>query len=185
MTSQLSSHIVLPEPLLAFHPERATDRHIHPLEGLLRFGPYSSGLIPDPIRVATISPANESKRLYGFMKELNSPAKPNERLDYLPEWPGFKPLFGLHMRAAGAGCHIELDSAMEPEFNNSPTPHVVLADRLVRAIQSLEARRSEFDVSSSIFRSVGNPATRAARMTTLISTITSRPPRQQGGFRFS
>jgi hypothetical protein len=146
MTSQLSSHIVLPEPLLAFHPERATDRHVHPLEGLLRFGPYSSSLIPDPIRVATISPANESKRLYGFMKELNSPAKPKERLDYLPEWPGFRPLFGLHMRAAGGGCHIELDPAMEDEFNNSPTPHVVLADRMVRAIQSLEARRSEFDV---------------------------------------
>lgn len=146
MTSQLSSHIVLPEPLLAFHPERTTDRDIHPLLGLLRYGPYSSGLVPDPIRVATIAPSNESNRLYGFMKELNSSAKPRERVDYLPDWPGFKPLFGLHMRGAGGGCHIELDSALEVEFTKSPSPHIVLADRIVRAIQTLEGRRSEFDV---------------------------------------
>ncbi len=146
MTSQLTSHLVVPEPFLAFHPERTGDRDLHPLEGLRRFGPYSSGLVPDPIRVATLAPANESKRLYGFLKELNSPAKPKERLDYLPEYPGFKSLFGLQMRAAGGGCHIELDTALETDFINSPKPHVVLADRLVRAIQMLEARRTEFDV---------------------------------------
>ena len=146
MISQLASHIVLAEPYLSFHPDRTSDRHVHPLEGLLQFGPYSSGLIPDPIRVATIAPANESKRLYDFLKELNSPAKPRERKDYLPDWPGFKPLFGLHMRGAAAGCHIQLDSALESEFVKSCTPHVVLADRLVRAVQNLEARRAEFDV---------------------------------------
>ncbi|MGC2202436.1 MAG: hypothetical protein WA633_20150, partial [Stellaceae bacterium] len=60
MTSEIAPHIWLPEPRLAFHPERTSDRDIHPLRGLLRFGPYSSGLVPDPIRVATISPAGES-----------------------------------------------------------------------------------------------------------------------------
>ena len=60
MSSQLASHICLSEPKLSFHPERQTDRDIHPLLGLLRFGPYSSGLMPDPIRVATIAPAGES-----------------------------------------------------------------------------------------------------------------------------
>jgi hypothetical protein len=80
------------------------------------------------------------------MKELNSTAKATERVDYLPDWPGFQRVFGLHMRAAGAGCHLELDSHLDEEFRASPTPHVVLADRLVRAIQSLEARRADFDV---------------------------------------
>jgi hypothetical protein len=146
MTSEIAPHIWLPEPKLAFHPDRASDRDIHPLQGLLRFGPYSSGLVPDPIRIATIAPNGESSRLYGFMKELNSPAKATERADYLPEWPGFKRVFGLHMRAAGGGCHVELDSAFEEQFRSSSSPHVVLADRLVRAVQSLEARRAEFDV---------------------------------------
>src|SRR5258708_22296330 len=146
MSSEISPHVFLPEPKLAFHPERVSDREIHPLLGLVRFGPYSSGLVPDPIRVATITPAGEGSRLFGFMKELNSTAKATERTDYLPEWPGFHRVFGLHMRAASGSCHVELDAAFEGEFRAASSPHIVLADRLVRAIQSLDARRAEFDV---------------------------------------
>lgn len=146
MSSEMSPHVWLPEPKLAFHPDRITDRDVHPLRGLLRFGPHSSGLMPDPIRVATLTPAGESSRIYGFMKELNAVHRPTERMDYLPEWPGFQRVFGLHMRAAGGGCHVELDRQLETDFCSSSTPHIVLADRIVRAIHELEARRSEFDV---------------------------------------
>jgi hypothetical protein len=146
MSSEVASHVLLPEPKLAFHPERASDREIHPLLGLIRFGPYSSGLVPDPIRVATIAPAGEGSRLYDFMRELNSSEKSTERIDYLPDWPGFHRVFGLHMRGAGGSCHVELDVAFEEQFRTSSSPHIVLADRLVRAIQRLEARRAEFDV---------------------------------------
>jgi hypothetical protein len=146
MSSEIAYHVWLPEPKLAFHPDRTSDHEVHPLRGLLRFGPHSSGLVPDPIRVATLAPAGESSRLYNFMRELNSVYKPNERKDYLPEWPGFRRIFGLHMRGAGGGCHIELDKQLETEFFTSATPRIVLADRLVRAIQSLEALRSQFDV---------------------------------------
>jgi hypothetical protein len=146
MSSEIGPHVCLPEPKLAFHPDRASDRDIHPLLGLMRFGPYSSGLVPDPIRVATITPASEGSRLFNFMKELNSTAKATERADYLPDWPGFQRVFGLHMKGAARSCHIELDAALEQEFRSSSSPHIVLADRLVRAIQSLDARRAEFDV---------------------------------------
>ncbi|MHB1039208.1 MAG: argonaute/piwi family protein [Desulfobacteria bacterium] len=146
MSSEINPHIWLPEPRLAFHPDRASDRETHPLRGLLRFGPHSAGLVPDPIRVATLAPAGEGQRLYSFMKELNSVYKPTERKDYLPDWPGFHAVFGLHMRGAGGGCHVELDAQLETDFRNSPNPHIVLAERLVRAIQGLEARRAEFDV---------------------------------------
>lgn len=146
MSSEIAAHVFLPEPKLAFHPDRISDRDIHPLRGLLRFGPHSSGLVPDPIRVATLAPAGESRRLYGFMKELNSSSKPTERTDYLPGWPGFHSVFGLHMRGAGGRCHLELDAAAESEFRDSPTPHIVLAERLTRSIQALEAHRDDFDV---------------------------------------
>ena len=145
----------MPEPKLAFHPERSSDRDIHPLLGLIQFGPYSSGLVPDPIRVATITPSGDSSRLFSFMKELNSTAKATERADYLPDWPGFHRVFGLHMRAATRSCHIELDAALEHDFRASSSPHIVLGDRLVRAIQSLEAHRAEFDV---LFIYIGPPA---------------------------
>jgi hypothetical protein len=146
MSSEISPHIWLPEPKLSFHPDRSSDQDIHPLRGLLRFGPHSTGLLPGPIRVATIAPSGEAHYLYDFMKELNSVARPTERKDYLPEWPGFHSVFGLHMRGAGNGCHIELDKELEHELNDSSTPHVVLADRLIRAIQGLEAHRDKFDV---------------------------------------
>src|SRR6266480_1271985 len=97
MSSEVATHVCLPEPKLAFHPDRSSDCEIHPLRGLLRFGPYSSGLVLDPIRVATLAPAGEGRRLYGFMKELNSTAKATERKDYLPDWPGFHSVYGVHM----------------------------------------------------------------------------------------
>lgn len=146
MSSEIAPHLWLPEPKLAFHPDRTSDREVHPLRGLLRFGPHSAGLVPDPIRVATLAPAGESHRLYSFMKELNSVYRPTERTDYLPGWPGFHRVFGLHMRGAGGDSHVELDTQLEIEFRASSTPHIVLADHLVRAIQGLEARRAEFDV---------------------------------------
>jgi hypothetical protein len=146
VNNEIDPHVCLPEPRLAFHPDRTSDRDIHPLRGLLRFGPYSSGLVPDPIRVATLSPHGESAKLYSFMKELNSVYAPTERKDYLIEWPGFKRVFGLHMKAAGGGCHIELDAQLETDLSSCSTPHIILADRLVRAIQGFEALRSQFDV---------------------------------------
>lgn len=146
MTSQIAPHLWFPEPKLSFHPERTEDVDTHPLRGLLRFGPYSAGLVPDPIRVATIAPAGDGNQLYNFMKELNSEYDPRERKDYLPKWPGFSRAFNLHMRGAARPCHIELDIRLEGEMDDSATPHVVLATRLIRAIQALEARRDEFDV---------------------------------------
>ena len=146
MSSEIAPHVFFSEPALAFHPDRVSDRDVHPLRGLSQFGPHSAGLVPDPIRVATIAPHRESKRLYAFLKELNGPARPTERVDYLPPWPGFRTVFGVHMRGAGGACHVELDAALESEVRDSATPHVVLADRLVRAVQRLDAHRNDFDV---------------------------------------
>ena len=146
MTAEVSPHLWFPEPRLSFHPENTGDVAIHPLNGLLRYGPYSAGLVPDPIRVATIAPSGESQRLYNFMKDLNSEFKATERRDYLPTWPGFRSVFNLNMRAAAKNCHIQLDDRLGPEMADSSTPHVVLSSRLTRAVQTLDAIREQFDV---------------------------------------
>ena len=144
--SQIDTHLCLPEPKLAFHPDRTTDVDVHPLRGLLKFGPYSAGWVPDPIRVATITPAGDSDRLFTFLKHLQSKFNPKERVDYLPEWPGFHGVFGLHLRTADSQCHVELSKSLETAVNTSPTPHVVLTEQLVRAIQRLQAHQTEFEV---------------------------------------
>jgi len=146
MTSEIASHIILSEPKLAFHPDRNSDVEIHPLLGLLRFGPYSKGLVPDPIRIATIAPTGESHVLYSFMKDLNEPFVPKERKEYLPEWLGFPRVFQLHMRAAGKHCHVELGEQLEYDIQSSTTPYVLLAEAFLRSIQKLEAHRSLFDI---------------------------------------
>lgn len=147
MTVELNPHVLLPEPLLAFHPDRSSDVDIQPLRGLLRLGPYSRNLVPAPIRVATIAPSGDEKKLYAFMKELSRPATAHERKDYLPNWPGFQTVFGLHVSAAQSHCHLQLEQSIEAEIDSSPNPHIVLADKLTHAFQSLEHRRSDFDVA--------------------------------------
>lgn len=145
--SQLANHVLLSEPKLAFHPARRGDVHVHPLRGLLQYGPYSKGLlVPDPVRVATLAPAGESQRLYDFLKELNSSYEPTERAEYLPKWPGFQHVFNVRMAAAGSGCHMELEAELERDYEASRSPHVVLAGALTRALQQLDVRRHLFDV---------------------------------------
>ena len=136
------------EPSLAFHPERQSDRDIHPLNGLLRFGPYSRSLVPhlDPIRVATISPSGQQQQLYDFMRELPKTYQPRERQDYLPTWPGFERVFGIRVTAADSGCHLELPDNLDDLLEASQQPHAVLAETLSQSVRLLEARRNEFDV---------------------------------------
>ena len=146
MTFSLAPHLHFPESRLAFHPDRTSDIGIHPLRGLVRFGPLSSGLLPDPVRVATIGPAADAQRLYTFMKELRLPHRPQERSDYLPKWPGFREVFGIQMQAAAKPCHIRLDEHLDAEVEEAARPHTALANHLVRAIQRLDAHRADFEV---------------------------------------
>ena len=146
MTPRLAPHLWFREPMLAFHPHRASDQSCHPLRGLLHHGPHSSGFVPDPIRVATIAPNGESERIYAFMRKLNQQFSPRERRDYLPSWPGFRNVFGLRMHGAGGECHIELSSQLDEDLQCTSHPHIMLAEHLIRAVHRLEARRNDFDV---------------------------------------
>jgi len=148
MDLELPAYSVVPEPQLSFHPDRISDRDIHPLQGLVRFGPYSRSLLPhlDPIRIATIAPAGEQSRLYDFMRELSQSFDPRERRDYLPQWPGFEQVFRVRVTAAASGCHLELPSDLDDRLLSTERPHVALAEALANTTALLEPRRNEFDV---------------------------------------
>ena len=139
-------HLHFPEPRLAFHADRTSDTAIHPLRGLVRFGPWSRGLVPDPVRVATIAPQRDSGRLYTFLKELRKPHQPRERADYLPKWPGFHEVFGIRMQAAESQCHIRLGDEIDERVEKEPNAHTLLADCLERAIHRLCNSRVALDV---------------------------------------
>jgi hypothetical protein len=150
MNVQLPGHARLPEPQLAFHPEREQDRGPHPLNGLLEFGPYSRSLVNpvlDPIRVATIAPAGEGNRLTSFINELEQAHAPKERKNYLPEWPGFSKVFGLRMvRADAPFAHIELPADLDGKVASAEKPHTVLAEELTRALRAYGAAGADYDL---------------------------------------
>jgi hypothetical protein len=139
----------IPEPSLRFHPDREADRDVHPLSGLLRFGPFSRSLINaviDPIRIATIYPIGFRKRVDRLFSELEQHHLPRERKNYLPAFPGFARVFGLRAVQASDDVQLELPPAADREVMESSRPHVRLAEVLTKAINRLLGFRNEFDV---------------------------------------
>ncbi len=138
------------EPRLRFagDPEHAID--IHPLRGLLQFGPYSRGkltALSDPIRVAIIAPQGKVASVVELLREMQKSHRPRERRQYLMDFPGFSKVFGVRLtRAMGPANTIELASTLTQEMERSEKPHMVLAEAMTRALSALRLVRHEFDV---------------------------------------
>lgn len=148
---ELPPHGRLSEPELLFHPERQGDRSTHPLEGLLKYGPYSRALlntVVDPIRVAFITPSGEGKRLEQLISEAARAHRPKERAAYLRDFSGFSKVFGVRVVPAGSIARIELPPELDASIRRSPTPHLVLGDALTRGLTALHRIRHEFDVAA-------------------------------------
>lgn len=143
------SYNVVDEPDLSFHPDRPSDRSKHPLVGLVKFGPYSRSLINhvvDPIRIASIFPHGQGHIVKRLVTELETLQKPKERLNYLVDFPGFSRVFGLRAVLANDVVQVELPSSLSNEISDSPSPHLLLAEKITQAINVLQSRRTEFDL---------------------------------------
>jgi hypothetical protein len=137
------------EPKLRFGSSAIEDVDIHPMQGLLQFGPYSKGklsAIMDPIRIATISPAGQASKASNLLRELQQRHRPVERRNYLPDFPGFSKVFGVQIDLASTGCHIELPSTLSEDIKRADRPHRLLADTIIRALHNLQNVRHDFDV---------------------------------------
>jgi len=141
-------HWHLGEPKLLFHPERSGDTHVHPLLGLLEYGPYSRSLVNcviDPIRVAVVAPQKDVSRVIQLFSELEQVHQPRERKQYLPKFPGFSRIFGVRV-VASSDAQGTLPEQLEQKIASSRQPHLVLAEHLAGVLSGLHAIRSEFDV---------------------------------------
>lgn len=145
----LPGHIVLDEPKLRFGSSNAGDIDTHPIQGLLRFGPYSRNKISavsNPIRIAMIAPSGESDRLIKQIHELEQTHQPKERKVYLPSYPGFEKIFGVRMVRGRDGTSIELPPDLSTCLNTSENPHLLLGQALTNALFALRNLRDSFDV---------------------------------------
>lgn len=145
----LPGYTVLSEQELRFGTDEPKAVDIHPLQGLLRFGPYSRdklAAIADPIRVAIIAPAGQVDRVNGLLRELQQSHQPRERRQYLPAYPGFSKVFNVNMGPAGPQANVELPSDLTDKIKWAEKPHLKLAEAIQNALRALRHQRDAFDV---------------------------------------
>lgn len=148
-SSELAAHSELQEPELLFHPDRREEVDVHPLRGLLQYGPYSRALLQsviDPIRVAIVAPAGGAAAVQRLLAEFGGRHHPKERRAYLQEFPGFTRVFRVNVVSAAPTSIFEFPAAFDEEVLAANAPYVQLAEGLSRALTALSTRRHEFDV---------------------------------------
>ncbi|MDP8930146.1 MAG: Piwi domain-containing protein [Actinomycetota bacterium] len=84
--------------------------------------------------------------MLSLMHEMRQPLKPDERLAYLPAWPGFGEVFKVDLAFAPREVSVQLPRRLDDEIAASPTPHRALAAALANAIRQVNTQRSAFDV---------------------------------------
>lgn len=145
--SQFPGYSVVAEPLLSFHPDRPQDRHLHPLKGLVEFGPYSRAIVNlDPIRVAVITPHGFMGRIQSLFSEFEASHVPRERRAYLIDYPGFSRIFGVRLVLAEDPARLTLNPNLDAVLARSAQPHKVLAAELTKAFNQLIQARQLYDV---------------------------------------
>lgn len=161
-STKLSPFTLLDEPRLAFSP---SDLHtdVHPLRGLLNFGPYSKGSFggyTPSIRIATIGPKSAFKQRGELMLSLLAKQRPTDRTEYVPEYPGFEALFHVGLASAPADAHIRWPDHLDQlPGDGSPIARLMLA--MDAALQRLDMVRDKFDVALVHFPESWSLATRA------------------------
>ena len=153
LVSKLPPFTLLDEPDLAFSPSDATKVDVHPLRGLLNFGPYSKGSFggyTSRIRIATVGPESAFRQRGDLMASLRIAHRASDRSEYVPEYPGFEPLFHVALEAAPAEAHIKWPDHL-PQLPGDGDPQARLYLALEAALRRLDSVRDTFDVDSMLW----------------------------------
>lgn len=133
------------EPELMFDALTPKPYHIHPLMGLIEFGPYSRQITPiDTIRVAVICPIGCLHVVRTLFSEFNKTHQPKERKDYLPSYIGFEQIFKSKILLLEESQSIQFDS--QKIINGNNKPYINLSNELATAIQAINRQSLDFDV---------------------------------------
>lgn len=160
--SRLPPFTLLDEPKLSFSPSDAGQVDVHPLRGLVNFGPYSKGSFSgykSQVRIATVGPDSAFKLRGELMASLRNRYQPSDRSEYVPPYPGFESLFRVKLEAARAGAHIRWPESLS-QFPGDGDPQARLFLALDMALRRLDTMRHEFDVVLVHFKESWAPATR-------------------------
>lgn len=148
LASKFPPFTLLDEPLLSFSPSNASEVDVHPLRGLVNFGPYSKssfGGYTSRIRIATVGPESAFKRRGELMASLRNSHQPSDRSEYVPAYPGFEALFRVTLEAAPREAHIKWPDALN-QLPGDGDPPARLFQAMDAALRRLDTMRNEFDV---------------------------------------
>lgn len=135
------------EPSLSFHPERTSDMDIHPLRGLLRFGPYgqnSMAAIRGPIRLAVVCPQGCLVKVQKFLNGINERYKTKHKPEYTPDFPGITSAFRVNVIIEN-NLTYELVINLA-EIKAKPNPNVAFAELISSTVRSFSKQRHNFDL---------------------------------------
>lgn len=160
--SKLPPFTLLDEPFLLFSPTDPGQVDVHPLRGLVNFGPYSKGSFgayTSQIRIATVGPESAFRRRGELMASLRGSYQPSDRSEYVPTYPGFEALFHVRLESAPGSAHIKWPDSLSLLPGDGD-----LQSRLFQAMDAalrrLDTVRNEFDVVLMHFPDSWESATR-------------------------
>lgn len=160
--TKLPPFSLLDEPFLTFSPSNATQVDVHPLRGLVNFGPYSKGSFggyTPRVRIATVGPASAFRRRGELMLSLRNRHRPSDRSEYVPEFPGFEALFHVGLEAAPPDAHVKWPEHLN-ELPGDGDPPARLFQAMEAALRRLDLVRDAFDVVLVHFPDSWSAATR-------------------------
>ncbi|MEH6999327.1 MAG: nuclease PIN [Limnobacter sp.] len=162
LASKLPPFTLLEEPLLAFSPANPEEIDVHPLRGLVRYGPFSKGSFAGftaRVRVATVGPDGAFKRRGALMASLRDSYDPSDRSEYVPKYPGFEQLFQVELVSAPSMAHIRWPDSLG-QLPGQGSMEARLFEAMDTALRRLESVRNEFDVVLVHFPDTWGPVTR-------------------------
>lgn len=128
-----------------FDPLTPKPYNIHPLKGLIEFGPYSRQIAPiSEIRIAVICPVGCFHVVKALFSELEKSHQAKERKDYLPTFIGFEQIFKSKTILLEESKSAQFDGQKIVSSNNKP--YINLSNDLALAIQAMSKQKLDFDV---------------------------------------
>lgn len=140
--AELPAYRALPEPELIFGGGR---KDIHPLRGLVSYGPYSSNIsFPAQIRTAFLAPAEMLPKLDKLLQELEQSHVVKDATNYYVPYPGFKNIFRIPLLPPSD--HLKLEMPKECWSYAKDKDGSGLVNQIIGSIGPLIRSKNTFDV---------------------------------------
>lgn len=147
---QLAPYTLLKEPLLLFSSADPSKVDEHPLQCLVKYGPYSKNSFAsgaDHVSVAIVGPDSDTGKAgrKHVLSNVKNPQQPSDRKDYIPPYPGFEQLFKIPLVPAPNTAQLAWPLRLEELGSGSPTDRV--RRTIAKRMRQLATVQDAFDVA--------------------------------------